>query len=167
MLFTSLATLPEPETPTCTTCSPSALITGMARFTAASSPPIMMVSVPLIERAGPPLTGASTKCMPAAFALASNSCDSFGSLVERSTMVTPALGAASICPTTALTAAGSGNDMATTSHCATKSATDFPATAPLATIAATLAGTMSNTRTGTPADNRYVTMGWPMLPRPI
>mgnify|MGYP002714239960 CR=1 FL=1 len=64
-LLTSLATLPAPLGPTCRILAASASTTVRASARSASSPPIIMVSLPDAAPAGPPLTGASRKPCPA------------------------------------------------------------------------------------------------------
>src|SRR5476649_858132 len=171
MLFTSLATVPEPSGPMWITLALNDCSTGRASSNVFFSPPTMMAIVAASAPVVPPLTGASSMAMPLAAIAAPIFFTIDGALVERSMKVLPLVILARMPLSqrvTASTSLGMGSEVMTMSASFVTSAMDLPAVAPRSVQVFTAAAFRSNTETAWLLFlMRLRHMGPPMLPTPI
>jgi hypothetical protein len=166
----SLTTSPIPTGPT-RRGVPIAVRTGSAARKSSSDAPAMIVSVPLVARAGPPETGASTKRNPPARNRASKPRVATGEIVDMSMNSVPgaARRVAPCSPKSASSTCGaSGTQVTTTCDAAPTPAGSPPSLAPSATSRSTPSRRRcAHTVTAKDARSSAAAIGSPMVPTPM
>src|SRR5215470_9764466 len=170
MLLIAFTVLPEPTGPTWKTFGPMALRTGLALASGSASPPTMMARVAARAPVTPPLTGASRKNTPRAFALGSIFRGVEGSTLLRSMRMVPGLARSTRPPAsryTASTSGDAGSEVNTTSEPSTTSWAERARRAPACIRFSMALGFMSKTSMGKPAFRTFPAMRLPMFPTPM
>ena len=156
--------------PTCTRLAVMAASTGSARVRSFASPPITIAIVPVIAPLGPPLTGASSICMPKAFNFLARRLVVSGCEVEVSTTNNPGFACAKMPPgpqTTSSTIAAVGRDKSTISQSAITSPIVSRTEIPSLDMVSRMERETSVPTTAKPLRLRVKAIPLPIFPRPI